>query len=141
MKNKTLSFLLSCFAGSVFYLGFGWMVFDLILGDYTESHTVQLIGFKKNIDFTFLYLSCLSYSVLITFYLLKAKITSPKKAFLSTAVIGFLIACMTDLYWYASSYYYSNLLVVILDVCGAAISVGALGALNYLTLRKSKFSS
>ncbi len=141
MKNKPLSFLISCFAGSLFYLGFGWIVFDLVLGDYANSHTVQLIGFKKNIDFTFLYLSCLSYSILIMFYLLNPKITSIKKAFLFTAAIGVLIACMTDFYWYASTYFYSNLLVVILDIGGAAISVGALGALNYFILDKTKFFS
>jgi hypothetical protein len=51
-------------------------------------------------------------------------------------IIGILIAIMTDSYWYASSYFYSNLIVILLDIVGAGISVGILGLTISLVNKK-----
>jgi hypothetical protein len=118
MKSSLPSFILASFIGSFFYLIFGWFIFDFVLGSYTEAHTIQLVGFKKTNDFN-------------------VKITSSLKAFLFCSLLGVLIGCMTDFYWYASSHFYSNLIVVILDLFGAAISVGSLGLVNHFILRNS----
>ena len=136
--NKSIStLLLSCGLGSVFYLFMGWFIFDFILGTYTEAHTTQLQGFKKTADFSFifLYLSCLAYSFLINFILFHTTITSSIKAFLFSAIIGLLVASMTDFFWYASSHFYSNFTVVCLDLAGAALSVGSLGVFSFFILR------
>ena len=129
MTKSIPTLLLSCLIGSVFYLILGWIIFDVVLGAYTEENTTQLKGFKKTADFNFLflYLSCLAYSFLINFILFHTTINSLVKAISFSAIVGVLVACMTDFFWYASSTFYSNFNVV---------SVGALGGLSFLLLRK-----
>lgn len=138
MTKSIPTLLLSCLIGSVFYLILGWIIFDVVLGAYTEENTTQLKGFKKTADFNFLflYLSCLAYSFLINFILFHSTINSLVKAISFSAIVGVLVACMTDFFWYASSTFYSNFNVVCLDLAGAAVSVGALGGLSFLLLRK-----
>lgn len=140
MKNSLLhnthpmpkNFLILTLLGTIAYFLIGWLIFDAALGSYTEAHTTQLPGFKKDAEsfnIPMLILSCMAYAVLITFILtVIGKVTSPAQAFLFSAVVGVLIAIMTDFYWYASSNFYSNSLVVFLDIAGAALSVGILGA-------------
>ena len=127
--------------GSVVYLLLGYLIFDVMLGSYTEAHTTQLIGFKKTTNFSFawLYASCLAYSFLLTFFLQRSKPKNSINAILYSAIVGVLIACMTDFFWLASSNFYSNLTVVILDIMGAAGSVGITGWLLYLLIQKFKF--
>lgn len=143
MKKNTASLLIVCLISSVFYLIVGWLVFDILLGNYTESHTTELQGFKKSNDFSvlFLYLSCFSYAILINFFLFKSTIRSYVSAFIYSSVFGILIACMTDFYWYASTNFYDNFTVVILDVVGAAISVGFLGLFSFFLQQKFSLKS
>ena len=133
--RSLLVFLIASFLGSFIYLGIGWIVFDVLFGDFTEQHTTQIIGFKKTNDFSivFLYLSCLAYATLIT-YISNLMMNSKTsfQAFLRFAIIGLLIACMTDFYWYASSHFYSDLIAVIVDCVGAAFTVGLLGLFNHI---------
>lgn len=138
MTKSIPTLLLSCLMGSVFYLILGWIIFDVLLGAYSEENTTQLEGFKKTADFSFLllYLSCLAYSFLINFILFHTTVNSLVKAISFSAIVGVLVACMTDFFWYASSTFYSNFTVVCLDLAGAAVSVGALGGLSFLLLRK-----
>ena len=138
MKSSILKLTLATFIGSFFYLIAGFLVFDLAFGSYTEAHITQILGFKKTEDFSFLflYLSCLAYSILINFLLHNSRITSLLKAFTFSAIVGVLVACMTDFFWYASSYFYSNFTVILLDIFGASITVGALGSLSYFIQNK-----
>lgn len=118
----------------------GWLIFDFILGAYSEVHTTQIPGFKKEADFSFswLYLSYLAYSSLLTFVLHHTSISSAIKSFFFSSVLGVFIACMTDFYWLASSHFYHNLTVVFLDIIGAAVSVGLTGW--FLLLIKIKWT-
>jgi hypothetical protein len=138
MTTSLLRLLISSLLGSFFYLILGWLIFDLVLGAYTEAHTTKLEGFKKTTDFSmpFLYASCFAYSLLVNFVLFHTTITSLVKAISFSAILGVLVACMTDFFWYASSTFYSNFTVVCLDLIGAAISVGALGGLSFVMLKK-----
>lgn len=140
MRNFFIFFFVS-FLGSLFYLGIGWLVFDVLFGNFSNEHTTQLIGFKKTTDFSlaFLYLSCLAYAVLIS-YITSLTINSKTtfQAFLQSAFIGLLIACMTNFYWYASSYFYSDLSAVIVDCGGAILTVGLLGLFSHIMLKKIK---
>lgn len=140
MRNFFM-FLIVSFLGSLFYFGIGWLVFDVLLGNFSNEHTTQLKGFKKTTDFSlaFLYISCLAYAVLIS-YITSLTINSKTtfQAFLQSALIGLLIACMTDFYWYASSYFYSDLSAVIVDCAGAALTVGLLGLFSHIMLKKIK---
>lgn len=140
MKSPLIKLLLSATLGSIFYLVIGWLIFDFVLGTYTEANTTHLVGFKKEADFSlsWLYLSCLAYSLLLAFVLHHTAISSGKKSFFFSAILGGLVACMTDFYWLASSHFYSNLTVVLMDIIGAAISVGLTGWFVFVLLKKIK---
>lgn len=128
-----IKYLVQVIAASLFYFMFGWLVFDFLIGHYTELHTTQIPGFKKNAeDFSLAWLgvSCCAYAALLSFilsYLLHLK--NIWRSFVVSAVIGVLIATMTDTYWYASSNFYENGIVVFLDILAAGITVGATGML------------
>lgn len=143
MKSPLIKLLLSAILGSIFYLVIGWLIFDFVLGTYTEAHTTHLVGFKKGADYSlsWLYLSCLAYSSLLTFVLHHTSISSATNSFFFSAILGLLIACMTDFYWLASSHYYSNLMVVLMDIIGAALSVGNLGLFTFIVLKKFNLRS
>ncbi len=117
--------------GSIIYLIFGWFVFDWLLGEFTNNHTTHIVGFKKSeeeFSFLFLYISCLAYSILITYLLLFiSKTQNLLQGFFRASIIGVLVAIMTDTYWYGSSHFYNNLLVMLVDIFAAAITVGVLG--------------
>lgn len=117
--------------GSIIYFVFGWLVFDLLLGEYTNTNTTSIKGFKKSEEeysILFLYISCLAYSLLVNYILLfLAKTQSLLQGFLRASAIGVLVAIMTDTYWYGSSHIYNNIMVMFVDILAAAITVGALG--------------
>jgi hypothetical protein len=127
---------ISVIIGTLVYFVFGWLVFDFILGDYTNINTTQLIGFKKNetqYSLTFLVVSCLSYATLISFiFIYLINIKTILKGFLIGSIIGVLVAIMADTYWYATSNFYSNDLVILFDILGAGLTVGILGLVTTL---------
>ena len=79
----------------------------------------------------------MTYAALISFiFVALLNIKNTSKAFFVGSTIGIVIAIMTDSYWYATSYYYSNVIVVLLDILGAGISVGILGLVIAFTNKK-----
>ncbi|MFN8288423.1 MAG: hypothetical protein U0V74_16820 [Chitinophagales bacterium] len=131
MKQLGLYFI-TVLLGTLVFFGIGYIVFELLLGTYTEAHTTHIAGFKKSAnDFSFLFLtvSCAAYAILLTFILIRLLAEKRVvKAFLISSLTGMLIAVMTDTYWYASSYFYNDLLVLGADVLAAGLTVGFLGA-------------
>lgn len=127
---KKIQFISVTIIGSLIYLFVGWFVFDFILGDFTNSHTTNLEGFKKKSDefsMLFLYLSCLSYSFLINYIQLYQRPLTLLIGFKNSMIIGICIAMMTDFYWYASSHFFTSVWPIIFDVLGAGLTVGILG--------------
>ncbi len=126
--------------GTIAYYLFGWLVFDFILGNYTNLNTTQLAGFKKTeeqFSILLLIVSCTAYACLLSFilvYLLNIK--QLIKAFMIGSTVGILVAIMTDSYWFATSHFYSNYTVMFLDILAAGISVGVLGLVIALTNKK-----
>lgn len=126
--------------GTIAYYLFGWLVFDFILGNYTNLNTTQLTGFKKTgeqFSMLLLIVSCTAYACLLSFilvYLLNIK--QLIKAFMIGSTVGILVAIMTDSYWFATSHFYSNYTVMFLDILAAGISVGVLGLVIALTNKK-----
>ena len=131
MNSHTISlkkFLILTAVGTIVYFAFGWFIFDVILGAYTEQNTTQLPGFKKTSDqfsMPYLVLSC---AALITYVVaVLTNTTRGIKGLIIGATIGVLVAIMADAYWLASSNFYNNIAVAAADVLGAAVSVGVLG--------------
>lgn len=117
--------------GTISYFLFGWLVFEALLGGFMAEHTTALIGFRKaegEASMLALLLSCVAYALLLSVVFARwAPVTSFRTGLLRGAVVGTLVACMTDLYWYATSHFFNNLVPVAVDVLAAALTVGAMG--------------
>lgn len=124
--------LITTFIGTIVYLLIGWFIFDFVLGEFSEKNTTQLEGFKKSAEefsFTWLVVSCVAYAALLSLILIYlADIKSVVKGGVIAAIVGGLIAVMTDSYWYGSSNFYTSIYALVADVIGAIISVGLTGA-------------
>jgi hypothetical protein len=135
--------LITTTVGTITYYIIGWIIFEYILGRYTQLNTTNLIGFKKTdeqFSFSLLVISCMAYASLLSFilvYLLDIK--NIFKAFVISSIIGTLVAIMTDTYWYATSNFYSNIIVVILDILAAGFTVGLMGTAITIINKKLSF--
>lgn len=140
MKSKLLKTLSLSIIGTFAYFLIGWLVFDLLIGNYTEANTTQIPGFKKSeeeFSMLFLVISCAAYaslmSILFVYWL---DIKSLLQSYGFGAILGILIAIMTDTYWYASSNFYSNGIVVLLDIIAAGFTVGFMAlVVNFFNLK------
>lgn len=133
-----MDIILSIIIGTITYFGFGYIVFEVILGKYTEQHTLSLKGFNKSDEessMLFLVVSCAAYAALITFVLYNWK-TSPGffEGFFISGVIGTLVAIMANSYWYSTTYLYKNTKPLIADVIAVFVTVGAMGGVISLVL-------
>lgn len=133
-------FILLTLIGTITYFVVGWLVFDLILGTYTEANTTQLAGFKRSaaeFNWLFLVTSCAAYAALVVYILAHlTRTTDPVKGTIAGAVVGILVAIMANTYWLASSHFYNNVAVAFVDVAGAAVAVGLLGLVTTLVSRR-----
>jgi heme/copper-type cytochrome/quinol oxidase subunit 3 len=125
--------------GTIIYLIVGWIVFEYLLGSYTNANTTQIVGFKKNeqeSSMLMLILSCTAYTLLLSSLMLYWINTSfnLKEGFKLGAVVGILVATMTDTYWYGTSHFYNNVTPMILDIIAASITVGIMGGAIALVL-------
>lgn len=127
-----MKLIASTLTGTIVYLLVGYLIFEVILGNYTMAHTTQLPGFRKDDGFTsmvFISISCMAYALLLSVILGKwLKTNSPAKGFGVGALVGTLVAVMADFYWYATSTFYSDLSPLLADIVAAAVSVGIMGA-------------
>jgi hypothetical protein len=117
--------------GTLAYLLIGWLVFEQLLGEFTNANTTNIAGFKKDAStpgFILMVLSCLSYSILLTLILGHWKqVKTPVEGAKTGAITGTLVAIMTDTYWYAKSNFYNNLQPMLADILAAAVTVGVMG--------------
>lgn len=136
---KITKLITATLVGTIVYLIVGWIVFEYLLGSYTNANTTQIVGFKKNeqgSSMLMLILSCTAYALLLSSLILYWINTSFnfKEGFKLGAVVGILVATMTDTYWYGTSYFYNNVTPMILDIIAASITVGIMGGAIALVL-------
>lgn len=129
---KIIKLITGTLAGTIIYLVIGWIVFEYILGSYTSENTTQIVGFKKNeqdSSILLLIVSCTAYAMLVTSLMLYwiKKSLNFKEGIKLGAILGTLVAIMTNSYWYGTSHFYNNATVMILDIIAATISVGIMG--------------
>jgi hypothetical protein len=117
--------------GTAAYLLLGWLVFEKLLGEYTTANTTSVPGFRKDAStssFVLLLLSCFSYSALLSLILGNwKKVKTPTEGMKTGAIVGTLVAIMTDSYWYATSNFYNDFKPMIADILAATATVGAMG--------------
>lgn len=136
---KITKLITATLVGTIVYLIVGWIVFEYLLGSYTNANTTQIVGFKKNeqeSSILMLILSCTAYALLLSSLILYWINTSFnfKEGFKLGAVVGILVATMTDTYWYGTSHFYNNVTPMILDIIAASITVGIMGGAIALVL-------
>jgi len=129
---KIIKLITGTLTGTIVYLIVGWFVFEYILGSYTYANTTQIVGFKKDeqeSSLLMLIISCTAYAMLLTSLFLYWINTSLnfKEGFKLGAIVGTLVATMTDTYWYGTSHFYNNLTSMFLDIIAASITVGIMG--------------
>lgn len=139
---NTMRITLAAMAGTLVYLLWGWFVFEWLLGPFMASATTSIPGFRKSeaeASMLMLVISCLAYAVLLILIFERwAMVRSWKRGLLYGALIGVLVAVMTDSYWYATSHFFNSLAPVVADVGAAGLTVGAMGAVIGAVLGSSR---
>lgn len=127
-----LKLVKSISAGTIAYFLIGYLIFSVLLGSFSERHTISLPGFKKDDgiqSMLWIFISCLVYATLLSIMLISWQgETQIVQGFLKGAMIGILVACMTNFYWFGTSNFFNSLLPVFADVAAAAVTVGVMGA-------------
>lgn len=123
--------LLAALAGTIVYFLIGWLVFEYLLGNYMSANTTQITGFKKSPEessMAMLLVSCAAYALLLAIIMGKwAHVHNFKEGFLLGAVMGILIATMTDSYWFSTSHFFNGFKPILADIAAAGLTVGIMG--------------
>ncbi|MBK8565003.1 MAG: hypothetical protein IPN76_17110 [Saprospiraceae bacterium] len=123
--------LLAALAGTITYFLVGWLVFEGLLGQYMSANTMQIAGFKKSPEessMALLVVSCAAYALLLALVMDKwANVHTFNEGAILGAVMGVLIAVMTDTYWFSTSHFYNGAAPLLADVAAAGVTVGVMG--------------
>jgi sterol desaturase/sphingolipid hydroxylase (fatty acid hydroxylase superfamily) len=115
----------------VVYFLVGWFIFEGLLGNYMSENTTQIVGFKKSEEessMLMLIASCAAYALLMAILLGSwVQSCSVWEGVKIGAILGVLVAIMTDSYWYSTSHFFNSLTPLLLDVAAAGLSVGIMG--------------
>jgi hypothetical protein len=96
-----------------------------------SANTTQIVGFKKTeaeSSLTMLIVSCAAYALLLAIIMGKwAQISNFKDGAILGAIMGVLIAIMTDSYWSSSSHFFNSFKPILADIAAAGLTVGIMG--------------
>lgn len=125
--------------GTATYFVVGWFVFEVLLGPFMSSRTKSIDGFLKSPEesSTFMLLvSCASYALLLAILMSKnyTNIMIFQDGVYLGAIVGILVAVMTNSYWYATSHFFIDLTPVLADTAAAGVTVGLMGGVIALAL-------
>lgn len=123
--------LFAASAGAITYFLAGWLVFEGLLGTYMQENTTQIEGFKKTeaeASMILIFISCAAYALLITLVFHYApEIRTFKMGSAMGAMIGVLVAIMTNTYWFATSHFFNDFKPILADILAASVTVGIMG--------------
>jgi hypothetical protein len=123
--------IVAALSGTIVYFLAGWLVFEGLLGTYMNANTTQIPGFKKSAEessMVLLLVSCAAYALLLALvfgYWTNVR-TFWEGAKLG-ALMGVLVAVMTNTYWFSTTHFYNNPAPLLADVAAAGITVGLMG--------------
>lgn len=127
----TTKLLLATLGGSITYFITGWLVFEGLLGAYMQTYTTQIEGFKKTeaeSSMVLIFVSCVAYALLLVLvFHFAPSIRDFKSGFALGAIIGILVAIMTNTYWFATSHFFNSFKPVLADIVAAGVTVGVMG--------------
>ncbi len=126
-----IKILLAALLGTIVYFGIGWLIFEVILGEYMNANTTQIVGFKKSeaeSSMLIILVSCAAYALLLAILMGNwANVSTFKDGAILGATVGVLIAIMTNSYWYSTTHFFNNLPPLLVDVAAAGVTVGIMG--------------
>ncbi len=126
-----IKILLSALAGTIVYFIIGWLVFEGLLGKYMSANTTQIVGFKKSDDeasMLMLLVSCAAYALLLSIILGHwSNINTFQEGAILGAIVGVLIAIMTNSYWFSTTHFFNGIAPVLADIAAAGFTVGIMG--------------
>jgi len=132
-----IEIIISTIFGALIYLGFGWIVFEKILGKFTDENTLNIRGFKKTDEessMSMLVLSCAAYSLMFSILFgIWINTESIVDGVLIGSISGGLIAVMANTFLFGTTHFYNNYKPLIADVAGAIITVALMaGSIVYM---------
>lgn len=140
LQIAMIKILLATLAGTIVYFIAGWLVFEALLGTYMSDKTTQIAGFKKTPEessMLMLIVSCAAYALLLAvIFGLWANVTTVKDGIVLGAIIGILVAVMTNSYWYSSTHFFNSLVPLLADVAAAGLTVGIMGGVIAWVLKR-----
>jgi hypothetical protein len=96
-----------------------------------QANTTQIEGFKKSeaeASMALIFVSCAAYAILLTVVFQYApSIRTFQSGFALGAVVGILVAVMTNTYWFATSHFFNSFKPILADVAAAGLTVGLMG--------------
>jgi hypothetical protein len=123
--------LLSALSGTIVYFLIGWIIFEGLLGKYMSANTTQISGFKKSEEessMLMLVVSCAAYALLLAIIMGHwTQINTFKEGAKMGAVVGILVATMTNSYWFSTSHFFNSLTPILADIMAAGLTVGIMG--------------
>ena len=126
-----IKILSAALVGTIVYFGIGWLIFVRLLGKYMSANTTQIVGFKKSDEeasMLMLIVSCAAYAMLLAILMGQwTTVHTPKEGVLFGAVVGILVATMTNSYWYSTSHFFNSLTPLLVDIAAAGLTVGIMG--------------
>lgn len=126
-----IKILSAALVGTIVYFGIGWLVFEGLLGKYMGTNTTQIVGFKKSDEeasMLMLIVSCAAYAMLLAILMGQwTTVHTLKEGVLFGAVVGILVATMTNSYWYSTSHFFNSLTPLLVDIAAAGLTVGIMG--------------
>jgi hypothetical protein len=126
-----IKIIIAALVGTVVYFGSGWLVFEGLLGKYMSANTTQIEGFRKTDEqssMLMLFISCLAYGLLLSIILGKwAHIHTFQEGAIVGAVVGILVATMTNSYWFSTTHFFNGFAPLLMDIVAAGVTVGLMG--------------
>jgi hypothetical protein len=126
-----IKIMMAALAGTVVYFASGWLVFEGLLGKYMSANTTQIGGFKKTEEqssMLMLIISCLAYALLLAIILGKwAHTHTFQEGAIMGAVVGILVATMTNTYWFSTTHFFNGFAPLLTDIAAAGVTVGLMG--------------
>jgi hypothetical protein len=114
---KTNKILLGGIAGGVAYFLLGWIVYGVLLIDFTTANYNQCaMRPMQDMIWWALVLSSLAFGFLLSIVFGWSNTTGLMAGAKVAAIIGILLSLFNDLSFYAMSNMYSNLITVVVDI-------------------------
>jgi hypothetical protein len=109
--------LLGAIVGGLVAFLLGWLIFGMVLMSYYEAHSITYEGMmKESPNPVGLFIANLAYGAVLAIVMHWSKMVGMMKGAVIGAVLGGLITCSYDLFFFSMMNWYKDITVVIVDI-------------------------